>query len=300
MLITLTTDKIEVILSSSITTNQLDIISSYNEYTSTGVTPTKTVTTTNNTTAVSLVPAPTSGGTQRSLRYAHIFNTDSVSAVVTIRTNYNGTIRNVISVTLQVNEYLQYTHRTGWKVFDSNGGLKNFTGYYDLSDARNNEQLLSANGSTNVTLSTTPVCIYMGKATGSYSWVEVLHYIGGAGGSITWAELAIYKGTPSLGSTTTATRVGFADTSASWLTQTNQYRFTTIAVTGVTAGDDLWVVFAVSAVTNPQPRSHTIADDIGAGFIGTTTAGTRPSTSSTITITPSTTQVQPFIGWMGL
>jgi len=300
MLLTSTTDKIEVLLGASVTTNQLHIISSYNNTNSTSVTPTKTVTVTNNTTAVDIVPSPASGN-QRSLRFASIFNSDSVAATVTIRTNYNGTTRIVLNTTLQVNEYIQYTHRTGWKVFDMNGSLKNYTGFYDMTDCSYNSIVLSNANSTNIALSTSGICLYLGKATGAYSTVIIEHYIASpAGAGITWAELAIYKGTPQIGTTSTATRVGYVDMQGLWLTQTNIYRFTGVNVSNVQAGDDLWVIFAASASTFPNFRTHNVADNIGAGFIGNISVVTRPSTSSSVTITPSTTQLQPFIVWNGI
>jgi len=302
MLLTSTTDNVQVIIGAT-GVNPLHIISSYNDTTSTGVTPTKTVTTigaTGGTGPVNIMPAPSSGH-QRSLRFASIFNADSVAVAVTIRTNYNSTTRIVLNTTLQVNEYIQYTHRTGWKVFDMNGSLKNYTGFYDMTDCSYNSIVLSSANATNTALTNTGICLYLGKATGAYSTVIVEHYIGStSGASITWAELAIYKGTPQIGANTTATRVGYADMQALWLSQVNIYRFTGISVSNVQAGDDLWVVFAASAVTFPTFRTHNVADNIGAGFIGTLPASTRPSTSSSVTISPSTSVLQPWIVWNGI
>ena len=153
MLLTSTTDSIDVVLGASVTTNQLQLVSSYTNTSSTAVTPAKTTTVTNNTTAVNLVPAPSSG-ISRQLRYASIFNSDTRPATVTIRYNFNGTTRVVLTTVLQVNDYIQYTHKTGWKVFNMNGQLRNVNYFNTISEIRSQEFLLfGANTTTTTTLS---------------------------------------------------------------------------------------------------------------------------------------------------
>jgi len=276
MLLTSTTDSIDVVLGATATMNQLHLISSYNNSTSTSVTPVKTVTVTNNITPVNLVPAPSSGNS-RQLRYASIFNADTVPSTVTVRNNFNGTTRNVISTVLQVNDYMQYTHRTGWKVFNMDGQLRNSDYFNTLTDAR-----------------------AQGRASGPYNTIIINVVISVAvTGTVSWVELAIYKGTPSLASGTTMTRLGFIDI-AQTSTQSGQNRFFVIPVSGVTPGDDLWCVYGVSTTgVGPQLRSMNIADVVGAGFIQTA-GSNRPSTSLTLTGTVSSSFTFPQTFWNGL
>lgn len=280
MLLTATTDKIEVVLGASVTTNQLHIISSYNDTTSSSVTPTKTVTVTNNTTAVDLVPSPASGH-QRSLRWASIFNSDIIDATVTIRTNYNGTTRTVFSTNLKVNEYIQYTHRTGWKVFDQNGALKS-----NINAPQSNEWNALAH-SMNLTLGgqslgTTTYCTYMGKATGNHKLVNLSGIrLTAFPVTVTWAEVGIYKGKFNVGSSVSLTRLGWTDLGTGW-NGSNVNKWVQVQITNCQAGDDLWFVIGNSASTSMSIRSLSIVDDIGAGFLQSA-GSNRPSLNTTLT-----------------
>jgi hypothetical protein len=243
------------------------------------------------------VPSPSSGN-QHQLRYCNIFNSDSAATTVTIRTNYNGTTRNAIVTTLQTNEYLQYTHRTGWKVFDINGSLKTANGDVFWQHPTFTDFFITSNYTSTYTLSTT-ACVYMGKATNSYKQVMVNVFLGTPGSGVTWAECAIYKGTPSLGSIPTLTRCGFVDTSGLFIT-TAGGKGVLIPVTNINAGDDLW--FAAGNVATTQNivlRAHSIVDDIGAGFFGTLSVGSRPSLSGSISPTLSTTANPIRFTWHG-
>jgi hypothetical protein len=300
MLLTSTTDSIDVVLGATATTNQLHLISSYNNSTASSVTPAKTVTVTNDTTPVNLVPAPSSGDS-RQLRYASIFNADTVSATVTVRNNFNGTTRNVISTLLHVNDFMQYTHRTGWKVFNMDGQLRNFDYFNTLTDHRAQEFFITANTTGTSTLTSgNTYCGYMGRASGPYNTIVINTVIGTAiGGTVSWAELAIYKGEPSLASGTTMTRLGFIDV-AQTFTQGAQNRFFVIPVSGVTPGDGLWCVYGISTTgTSPTMRNANVSDIIGAGFIQTA-GNNRPSTNLTLTGTVSTSFAFPQTFWNGL
>ncbi len=294
-----TTDKIELVLGSNVTTNQLHINATYNIISSTGITPAKTSTTSSNTTAIDIVPAPSSGN-KHQLRYCNIFNSDVSSEIVTIRTNYNGTTRIAFSTTLQVNEYIQYTHRTGWKAFDVNGSIKNTTRFFNTTDYKGNEFIITSNINTTTTLSSgTTLAVYLGKATGTYNDIMLNHMISTAPTTVTWAEIGIYKGTPSLGSGTALTRCGFIDTTGIWTTG-GQYRFPFIPVTGISTGDDLWAVYGISnSGTSAVFRGPNVVDDIGAGFIQTC-GSSRPSLSSSIQGTIASSSTGIFSFWNGI
>lgn len=297
MVVTATTDSIDVVLSASVATNQLHICASYNQTTSSTIIPVKNVIVTNGVSAQSIVPAPSSGN-QHQLRYCNIYNTDTTQATVTVRMNYNGTTRNVITTTLQVNESLQYTHRTGWKSFDMNGALKT---------TQNNLKLhvpfappfggfLTTNFTSTISLATTQ-CLYIGRATNSHKNILINTLVSTAAASVTWAEAAIYKGIPAFLVTGTLTRCGFTDITSAITSGTGARSFY-IPVSGINAGDDLWFVVGNSAVTNCLLRAGNILDVIQAGFVATASTN-RPSSNPTLTPSASSSTNPPRITWQG-
>ena len=277
-----TTDNLEVILTAAITTNQLPFIVAYNNTSATAVTPTKNTGTTNSTTAVNLVAAPAASN-QRLVRYVSIYNSDTVTAEVTVRFNDNASIRKILVVSLLPNESLQYTYEVGWKAYDSTGAEK-VTGFYLIPGAlRSLEFYSAANITTAQTLANTGTayCLYIGRAERSYSSVMFQYKTTTAlTATIAWAELAVYKGTPSIGTATTITRLGFTDCSGIWNGPLVN-KSTTVTLTGCNAGDDLWVVFSNSTTGTGTGLRAGLADDIGSG-VYMTKAATRPSTNATI------------------
>jgi len=276
-----TTDNLEVILTAAITTNQLPFIVAYNDTTSSAVTPTKNTGTTNSTTAVNLVAAPSSSH-QRLVRYISIYNADTVTAEVTVRFNDNSSIRKILVVSLLPNESLQYTYEVGWKAYDSTGAEK-VTGFYLIPGAVRSLEFYSAANITTVQAltNTNAFCLYIGRSERSYSSIMIqLRTTTALTATVVWSELAIYKGTPSIGSATTITRLGYTDTSNIW-NQSTGTKTTTVSLTGCNAGDDLWVVLSNSTSGTVTSMRAGLADDLGTGVFMTKT-NTRPSTSATI------------------
>ncbi len=122
-----TTDKIQIILASGVTANQLSCYAGYRDITITSFTPKRTITNTNNTTAVDLVPSPASS-TQRVIDYISIYNKDSASSNVTVRFNDNGTTYNLIKVTIAPGEKIEYNDSDGFKVITNGGGQRTSAG----------------------------------------------------------------------------------------------------------------------------------------------------------------------------
>lgn len=118
-----TTDNLQVILDGAITTNQLECMASWRDRTSTTFEAGRTVTTTNNTTDVTIAPAPASS-TQRLIDFISIYNKDTVNAVVTVKLDANGTEYILCKVTLATTERLQYQEGVGFQVFASTGAVK--------------------------------------------------------------------------------------------------------------------------------------------------------------------------------
>jgi hypothetical protein len=118
-----TTDNLQVVLGGAITTNQLECMVSWRDRTSTTFTADRTVTTTNNTTDVTIAAAP-AASTQRVIDFISIYNKDTVNAVVTVKLDANGTEYILCKVTLATTERLQYQEGVGFQVFASTGAVK--------------------------------------------------------------------------------------------------------------------------------------------------------------------------------
>ena len=129
-----TTRTIEVLLAGSITTSQLPVVASYSDtalpayadFASLRLsqdTQKTNQTQSNNTTAVTVVAAPSSGQ-QRRVEYLSIFNADTVAATVTVQLNDNSTLRIIAKEALAVGDTLYYSESRGWYTLDSSGNLK--------------------------------------------------------------------------------------------------------------------------------------------------------------------------------
>ena len=118
-----TTDNLQVVLGGSVTTNQLQCFSSWRDRTSTTFVAGRTVTNTNNTTDVNIVPAP-GASTQRVVDFISIYNNDTVNQTVTIKLDANGTEYILFKVALATTERLEYAEGRGWQVFASTGAIK--------------------------------------------------------------------------------------------------------------------------------------------------------------------------------
>lgn len=121
-----TTKSLEVVLSATVTTNQLPFVAGYVDISQANLVLTavqESDGTTNNTTAVTLLSAP-AASTSRQLKYLSIYNADTVSATVTVRVNNNSTTRTTWKGTLAAGDVLLFDDGRGFYVLDSAGNLK--------------------------------------------------------------------------------------------------------------------------------------------------------------------------------
>lgn len=123
LILTETTDNLQVVLGGSVTTNQLRCVSSWRDVTTTAYTPGRTVTNTNNTTDVNLVAAP-AASTQRVVDFVSIYNADTVAQTVTVKFDANGTEYILWVGALSTTERLEYVDGHGFRVLSSTGALK--------------------------------------------------------------------------------------------------------------------------------------------------------------------------------
>ena len=299
MILDATTDNLEIILDKAITTNQLSFSVFYNEYTSTTVTPMSNYGTTNSTTAVNLIAAPTSGK-QRQLRWCGINNVDTADIGVKIRFNANSTIRNILYVYLRVGESIQYSEEMGWRIYDSYGSEK-LAGYGKIPSAIKNPEWLgvaSAAG-TLATVGSTAYCSYLGKVERPFSsikiqWKTTVALSGGGA----WGEIGIYKGSPTMQSNTAFTRLGYVDDTTNF-TAAAGLKTSTITTSNMAIGDDIWVVLSNSGGTQATVRAGGVADNLGVGFFQTAVS-TRPSTASTFTGSIDNSTSNIWYAWQGI
>lgn len=123
LVLTETTDTLQVVLAGAITTNQLRCLSSWRDITTSAYTPGRTVTNTNNTTDVNLVGSP-AASTQRVVDLINIYNADTASATVTVKFDANGTEYIVWKGALASGETVSYTDAAGFVVLSASGITK--------------------------------------------------------------------------------------------------------------------------------------------------------------------------------
>lgn len=125
IILTNTTDRVEIVLSGAITTNQLPCVTSYRDITTTGYTPGRELSNTNNTSDVTIVSSPASS-TQRVVDYISVRNSDTVSATVTIKFDANGIEYIIFTTTLLTGERIEYNDKDGFRTYTTAGILKTF------------------------------------------------------------------------------------------------------------------------------------------------------------------------------
>ena len=281
MVIDNTNETIELLLGGAVTTNQATFSCSFNEISSTTFTGSETNGASNNTTPVTLISSP-SAGFQRQLRELIIENNDTATMTVTIRYNNTSVTRIIIKAIIDSGDSLTYTADGGWNCKNTNGSLR----YYNIhvnqtGSIRGPEYFGLATSASTVSLGTTVVGQYLGKAEKAYASIDFRYQVDTQAATITFCELAVYRVSNrfSIGTQQVWTRLGFTDTSAVW--NSTGLKTTNVALTGCRTGDDLYAIWASNATTSMAPRGGNIADPTSS-ILQTTTntvSSWRPSTS---------------------
>lgn len=118
-----TTRKLQIVLAGAVTTNQLAVMVSYSDKTSTTYNGGTQLATTNDTTPVDICAAP-AASTIRDIDNVNIRNTDTAAATVTVLYDNNGTDSEIVEFDLAVGDQAVYVHGAGWQVIDYSGALK--------------------------------------------------------------------------------------------------------------------------------------------------------------------------------
>lgn len=153
-----TTDSLQVVLASAITTNQLRCFVSYRDTTSTTITPNRAVANTNSTTAVTLLSAP-SASQQKIVDYLSIYNADTANATVTVYINSSSTTYKLFETNLGVGEKLEFQEGSGFRCLTSDGSLK-------IADNQGVQSASNAVNSTIITSNVTTTVVAYADVTG--------------------------------------------------------------------------------------------------------------------------------------
>ena len=125
---------LQYLLGGAVAANQLPFVVQYVNVTREGVTHNNSANGISNSgTAVTVLGAP-SAGEKRVIQSFSVYNADTASATVTVRLNDNGTLRNIVVVTLSASDHLIYTNAAGWFVLTSAGFIKSTSTAVNLDD----------------------------------------------------------------------------------------------------------------------------------------------------------------------
>jgi hypothetical protein len=116
-----TTDKIQIVLNAVVATNQAQCIASWRDITATPTyTAGRSLELSNNTTDVDLVASP-SASTQRVIDFISVFNNDTAVMTVTVKFDASGTDYILWRGSLAQGERLEYENGKGWTITNANG-----------------------------------------------------------------------------------------------------------------------------------------------------------------------------------
>jgi hypothetical protein len=114
MKLTTTNHKLQVVLGGSVTTNQLQCVTSYKVYTTTTTTDGNVAINTNNTTDVDLAGAPSSGEVYDIVNI-NIYNADTVAQTVTVKLDVSATETILYKGVVGVGDVISWSAEGGWK-----------------------------------------------------------------------------------------------------------------------------------------------------------------------------------------
>ena len=130
IILTETTDKIQIVLAQSVASSQLQCIASYRDSNASDFIPGRSVMASNNTTPVDLVASPSSGYT-RGIDYISVFNKDTNPSLLIVSIVLNSTSYTLWKGYISPGESLEYTNGMGFLLKNSIGSIK--VDYVDAS-----------------------------------------------------------------------------------------------------------------------------------------------------------------------
>jgi hypothetical protein len=141
------------------------------------------------------------------------------------------------------------------------------------------------------TATNTSIMVYADRATKTYTSCDVRSNVTTTATTITWAEVGVFEGAlPGYATNASLTRDGYTDVSAKF--NSTGRKTTTVSVSNVAQGDDLWVAYGSQATTPYQVRGS-LADDLQEGVIQTYAGRISTAGSPQSTVVGSATVVPP-------
>lgn len=135
-------DKIQISLASSVTTNQVQCVACWRDITSTPTyTAGRSATNTNNTVDVDVVSSP-AASTQRVIDFINVFNADTASTTASVKLSSSGLSYMLWKGSLEQGERLEYENGKGWTVSNASGVVK-YVGATGASGANGSNGALS-------------------------------------------------------------------------------------------------------------------------------------------------------------
>jgi len=119
MKLTTTNDILQIVLGGSVTTNQLQCVTSYKIFTATATTDGKVAINTNNTTDVALAGAPSSGEVY-DIQNINVYNKDTVAQTVTIKLDVSGTETILYKGVIGIGDVISCSGEGGWQNTSNN------------------------------------------------------------------------------------------------------------------------------------------------------------------------------------
>lgn len=274
-----TSDELQLVLGGSTTTNALQAYASARDFVSlTGEDYDALPFTA---TANSTTPATIVGGLvtdhRRVIDFVSVRNADTVAASVTVRAVISGSNWPLWSGTLQPGWAVNYVEGAGWSVLNDAGRPVVAQAGSSPSSVMMAKHFATANLTTAKTItSNSTFAVYVGRAPKSLTSGNLRFRVTTAAATITWAEVAIATGTIVVAGNPSLTVRGFADVAAV-VNSLGQKTVAWSASAGQTIneGDDVWVLIGNQANTALQVRAQSIADDLQVGVQGS--LATRPS-----------------------
>lgn len=140
-------------------------------------------------------------------------------------------------------------------------------------------------------VSGTMYAVYLGRCPVAVTSATVLLKVTTAGVTITWAEAAIFRGSLVPNAGASLTRLGFANVAA--VVNSLGTKAVVVTLSGMAAGDELWLAIGAQATTMPVFRAM-LADDVQSGVLQS--AAVRPSltTSPQATLLAAATLAPPW------
>lgn len=170
-----TSKSLQIVLGSTVATNQLPVVTSWADISGSSLTPGSADMNTNGTTPVTIVAAPASS-IQRQVKTINVFNADTTFAGVTVSYNDSSTLRTLLSVVLQPGETLQYDG-SSWSVINGSGNQLQSVVYSpggaaggDLSGTYPNPTVAKLNGIAAPTTAPTTGQVLTATSTSATAW----------------------------------------------------------------------------------------------------------------------------------